>query len=233
MSPGLVFKRSGDATKETCPRSPHLTPFSSSPFDCLARAIGLGRIGTPTRRPEGPSVFNGNKWPTLWASGCLGNRKPGPMAQAMSMAGPLARNHMSRLGENASQRCLSGLNGKTQNDSRFNQDLQNACPTTRESARWNLSPELCLHDIEHFGKRRAADRITPASSGTRRRVPLCSQWQFNRLERLWRGIAREALDHGSRLDGSVCSARSTFSVVLPAVPTLSPEHTSSVCRRDA
>ena len=35
----------------------------------------------------------------LWASGCLGNRKPGPMAQAMSMAGPLARNHMNRLGE--------------------------------------------------------------------------------------------------------------------------------------
>jgi hypothetical protein len=46
------------------------------------------------------------------------------MAQAMSMAGPLARNRMSRLGENAPQRCLSGLNGKTQNDSRFNQDLQ-------------------------------------------------------------------------------------------------------------
>jgi hypothetical protein len=60
----------------------------------------------------------------LWASGCLGNRKPGPMAKAMSMAGPLARNRMSRLGENAPQRCLSGLNGKTQNDSRFNQDLQ-------------------------------------------------------------------------------------------------------------
>ena len=97
--PGLVFKRAGDATEETCPRSPHLPPFSSWPFDCLARAIGPGRIGALTRRPEGPSVFNGNKWPPLWASGCLGNRKPGPMAQAMSMAGPLARNHMSRLGK--------------------------------------------------------------------------------------------------------------------------------------
>ena len=99
ISSWLVFKRSRDATKENCPRSPQLPPFPSWPFDCLARAIGPGGVGTPTNRPEGPSVTDGNKWPPLWASGCPGSRKPVPMAQAMSMAGPLARNHMSRPGE--------------------------------------------------------------------------------------------------------------------------------------
>ena len=58
---------------------------------------------------------------------------------------------------------LSSLNGKTHNDSRFNQDLRKKFPTNRESARWNLSGELWFHAVEHFGRRRAANRITPAS----------------------------------------------------------------------
>ncbi len=121
----------------------------NGPFDCLARAIGPGRIGALTKRPEGPSASDRNKWPTIWASGCLGNRKPGPMAQAVSMAGPLARNHMSRLGEDAPQRCLSGLNGKTLNDSRFNQDPRKRLPS-----------KSCLRSIEPVSGTLAARRRT-------------------------------------------------------------------------
>ena len=38
-----------------------------------------------------------------------------------------------------------------------------AFPTNRESARLNLSRQLCLRAVEHFGQRRAANRITPAT----------------------------------------------------------------------
>lgn len=41
----------------------------NGPFDCLARAIGPGSIATRHQRPEGPTVRNANKRPTLRASG--------------------------------------------------------------------------------------------------------------------------------------------------------------------
>jgi len=56
--------------------------------------------------------------------------------------------------QNASQRCLSGLNGKTQNDSRFNQDLQK-----------RLSNNSRIRPIESVAAtlpaRRRASRQTP------------------------------------------------------------------------
>lgn len=39
----------------------------NGPFDCLARANGPGSIASMTIRPEGPTVCNVDKRPTLWA----------------------------------------------------------------------------------------------------------------------------------------------------------------------